>query len=104
MSVILIYMTASPREVDDLCAALLERKLIACANIMAPHKAIYRWEGRVESENECAVILKTTQEKFAELEKAVVELHSYDTPCLLQIDITDAHEPFLKWIGEQVAD
>lgn len=97
-------MTASPREVDDICAALLERKLIACANIMPAHKAMYRWEGRVQSENECAVIMKSAAEKFGAIEAALKDLHSYDVPCLVQLDIKKGHDPFLQWIGEQVAD
>ncbi len=97
-------MTASPREVDDICSTLLGRKLIACANIMPAHKAMYRWEGRVQSENECAVIMKSTAEKFGDIEAALKELHSYDVPCLVQLDIKQGHAPFLQWIGEQVAD
>lgn len=103
MTPILLYMTASPREVDDLCSKLLERKLIACANIMPAHKAMYRWEGRVQSENECAVIMKSVAEKFKEIEEAVKELHSYDVPCLVQVEIKDGHEPFLQWIGEETS-
>ena len=104
MQHILLYMTIPNGDAENLCAKLLDLKLIACANIMPAHKALYRWKGKIENhEQECAVIMKSTVERFDELEKAVVELHPYDVPCLVQLNIANGHEPFLRWIAEEVS-
>lgn len=104
MNCILIYMTVPTGEAERICSLLLERRLIACANILPTHKAMYRWEGKIENhEQECAVIMKTVVDKYPELEQAVLELHPYDVPCLVQLDITGGHKPFLAWIGEEIS-
>lgn len=96
---VLIYMTAgSQDEAERIVEVLLEKKLIACANVFAPHMAVYEWNGEVKKELEVAVIMKSAAEKFSEIEACVQGMHSYDTPCLVQVPITAGHQPFLDWV------
>jgi periplasmic divalent cation tolerance protein len=103
MSALIIYMTCESHEqAEHIVQDLLGSSLIACANIMQPHTALYSWEGQIEKEQETGVILKTSANMFAAVEKRVKELHSYECPCLVSIAVDGGHAPFLEWIEAQV--
>ena len=83
MSYILVYITCKDEiEASMIAEKLLEENIIACANVFPPHKAVYRWEDKVESEEETAMILKTRSEHFERIQDTVKALHSYDTPAM----------------------
>tara|TARA_R110002072_G_C7840694_1_gene524957 strand:- start:264 stop:599 length:336 start_codon:yes stop_codon:yes gene_type:complete len=97
----LIYTTwPDSASAEGAARALLEARLIACANIMAAGVSLYRWEGRVQRDAETVMILKTTTERTAELRHQVETLHPYDTPCILAlpIDAASSHAGFVDWI------
>jgi periplasmic divalent cation tolerance protein len=99
MPSLFLYMTCPDRdEAHKIASALVEKRLVACANIMAPHDAVYQWKGKVETATEVAVIMKTQSHLFEMVKDAVLELHSYETPCLVALSIEKGHEPFLHWI------
>ena len=81
--------------------ALLDAQLIACANILAPHTAVYRWEGTVQEGAEVAALLKTTRGRAQDAAARVAELHPYDTPAILTLD-ADAAPAFAAWVGGEV--
>ncbi len=101
MTSILIYMTAPAAEAEKIASRLLDKGLIACANIMAPHTAVYKWQGKVEKGAETAVIMKTREELFEAAREEICSLHSYECPCIVALPITAGHEPFLQWISGQ---
>ncbi|MBI4141697.1 divalent-cation tolerance protein CutA [Candidatus Woesearchaeota archaeon] len=84
------------KEAEKIAEALLNEKLVACANIL-PSKSLYFWQGKLQKENEAILILKTTKEKFTAAEKKIKELHSYELPCILKIE-GKANEEFEKWV------
>jgi periplasmic divalent cation tolerance protein len=97
----IIYLTCSDQnEAKELVTILLNKKLIACANIMQPHSSLYSWEGEIKENEETAVILKTKTSLFKEIEEKILELHSYDTPCIISLPIEKGHQPFLNWIDK----
>lgn len=100
---IFIYVTASTQEeAETLSRGLLERHLIACANIW-PMQSMYFWEGEMKKEAEIAMILKTSSEKFHAVEHFILENHSYDNPCVALIDISRATPEFKNWVLGSVA-
>lgn len=102
MSEIVVYMTAKNRdEAKKIAAALLEKKLIACANIIEGAISMYEWKGELCEEIEVVVIMKSRKELFEELKSTVLSLHSYEVPALVGIKIDAGHEPFLAWIRSQ---
>lgn len=104
MSAILIYVTcANAEEAKKIAGELVERKLIACANIMQPHTAVYPWEGQVQTGAETAMILKSYDSKFLEIKQAICAMHSYECPCILALPVKIGHEPFIDWIGAQLS-
>lgn len=102
MEFIIIYVTLpSQGESEEIAAALLDKKLIACANIFPPHTALYRWQGETGRAQEHAVIMKTRAELFEKVKEAILGLHSYECPCIVSWPIENGHAPFLRWIGEE---
>lgn len=81
---------------------LLKEKRIACANISAPVKSLYVWQGDICEDVEHAMILKTLKSKSSQVMQRIKQLHSYDTPCIVQWDITEGDADYLRWIGESV--
>jgi periplasmic divalent cation tolerance protein len=99
----LFYLTC-PSETDaqDIAHRLLEKKLIACANILPQMTSIYRWEGKVEQESEVIVLLKSRSELAPQIESEILEAHPYECPCLLELPVTSGYEGFLNWVDEQI--
>ncbi len=103
MSVQLFYVTASSREeAEAIVRNLLDERLIACANILGAMTSIYRWEGEVVTEEEVAVILKSTAENGDRVIEKVKELHSYDCPCIVALTVDNGNSEFLNWIDNEV--
>jgi periplasmic divalent cation tolerance protein len=99
---VLIYMICpTEAEAEKIAASLLEERLIACANIMAPHKALYNWKGKKEEGHEIAVIMKTRTDLFNQAEEKARGLHSYECPCIVALPIAAGHAPFLGWIKSE---
>ncbi len=99
MDPVFVYMTAGSREeAERIGRALVEERLAACANLFGGMTSIYRWNGAIETADEVVLIAKTRADLFERLEARVRELHSYDTPCILEIPLGRGHVPFLDWI------
>ena len=99
MSYNIVLMTASTKEeAVRIVRALLEERLIACANIMDPVSSFFWWQGKIEEEKEVLVIMKSHETLFKKLSKRVMELHSYDTPEILAIPIVNGSQSYLDWM------
>ena len=98
---ILAYITSKDKEeAKSIAKHLLEKKLIACANIF-PIESLYWWKNNIEEEDEFVLIAKTLKEKFNEVKEEVKRIHSYSTPCILKIE-TEANLEFLEWVKGEV--
>ena len=96
----ILYVTvASTEEGKKIAHSLLEKKLIACANLMPSHTAIYPWEGKIEEGSERILLLKTQKGRVPEITEMIQELHSYDCPCILNWG-SGANTPFANWVHE----
>jgi periplasmic divalent cation tolerance protein len=99
----LFYVPISSQEkAKEIASLLLKENLIACANIFQPHLAIYRWEGRVETESEIIMILKTGKAKAEKLKERLHQVHPYDCPCLIEIKPDSVNKDFMNWVNEQI--
>jgi len=79
-------------------AALVERQVAACVNLLPGVESIYRWEGKVERAGEVLAVIKTT--RYADLEAAIRELHPYEVPEILALPVTAGLPAFLNWMKE----
>jgi periplasmic divalent cation tolerance protein len=101
---IVVFITAPTQEEARILAdKLVETQLAACVQVLPEMESVYRWEGKVERQNEHLLIAKTTSERFAELDTAVRELHSYDTPEIVSFRLTAVSSEYLRWLQESVA-
>jgi len=98
----IIYIT-HPDEATakKISAALIEKKLVACANHF-PIEAIYWWQGAVQNEKEIVSIVKTTEKNFEKVKKAIEQIHPYEVPCIMGIR-AEANDAYEKWIEECVS-
>lgn len=103
MSYLLTVSTCPDMETAErLGAALLERHLIACVNILPGATSMYEWKGKVERDRECVLLMKTRTDAFEELQRAVVELHPYELPEVIAVPIEQGLPGYLTWIDEHV--
>ncbi len=92
----------SPEEADRIASAMIERRLAACANILAPCKSVYRWEGKVERSDEAPALFKTAKEAAPALVAAIADEHSYDVPAICVWPIENAFEAYRGWVATEV--
>ena len=97
---IVLVTTANAEEAARIADVLVSERLAACVNIVPGIESIYRWEGKVTRDKESLMIIKTTAERYDELERRVQELHSYSTPEVIAFRIDRGSEPYLEWLRD----
>lgn len=96
---VVVLVTVSSREEGErIATAVVGEELAACVNIIGPIESIYRWEGRVQHDQELLLIIKTQQALVAELAARVSALHSYQTPEVIALPITSGSQKYLDWL------
>ena len=100
---IVVFLTApSGEEATRLADLLIGAHLAACVQILPEMESVYRWQGQIERQSEILLIVKTTAGKFAELEREVRALHSYETPEIVAVPIVSGSQPYLDWLTDSV--
>lgn len=99
---LLVYITcSSPDEAESIGRALLDDRLVACVNIFrAPLRSLYLWKGRREEAEETLLVAKTMEDRFADLDRTVRRLHSYETPCVVALPLAAGDPDYLAWVEE----
>ncbi len=100
---LVLTTTGSRQEAQRIGRVLVERRLAACVNIVPAIESIYRWQGKIEKAEECLLIIKTSGAAFDQLRAAIKELHSYELPECICVEIEDGSAEYLKWLSESVA-
>jgi periplasmic divalent cation tolerance protein len=73
-------------------------RLAACGNVVPGVRSIYRWEGEITDEPEVLLVLKTVQSRVQELIARTRELHPYQVPEILVLEVETGHAPYLDWV------
>jgi periplasmic divalent cation tolerance protein len=99
----LVLTTAgSTDEARRIADALVDRKLAACVNIVSRVQSIYRWKGKTEEAEEWLLWIKTTAAAFERVRDTIKELHSYELPECLCLNVEDGSAEYLKWVEDSV--
>jgi periplasmic divalent cation tolerance protein len=96
-----VYVTAPTAIVARRIAKIvLEKRLAACANIFRI-ESTYWWKGKIEKCPEYAMFLKTKKSRVKRLTAEIKNVHPYEVPCIVSLDIVKGNPDFLKWIGNE---
>ena len=95
---IVLSTAGSEQEAHKIAHILVKRRLAACVNILPHVQSIYRWKGEIESAQEWLLLIKTRADKFPAVRDAIGELHSYEVPECIVLEIEDGSLPYLQWL------
>src|SRR5947209_20434129 len=101
---IVLSTAGSAEEARKIAQALVERRLAACVNIVPQIESVYRWQDKVENATEWLLIIKTQAAAFERVRDAIKELHSYELPECVMLEITAGSEQYLSWIAANMKD
>lgn len=96
----LLVLTNMPDQAsaEKLARGLVESKLAACVNILAPCTSVYRWQGQTETASEIPMLIKTTSAAYTALERAILTLHPYELPEIVQVPISGGLPAYIAWL------
>jgi len=98
-----ILVTVPSSEADHLAETLVRERLAACVSVLSGTESHYRWEGRLQRETECQLVIKTADAMVEAVTARVHEIHSYDVPELLVLPVESGSEAYLAWIDDAVS-
>src|SRR5262245_43347652 len=102
---LILYTTWPDAETAEACGrAAVEEKLAACANLLAPMRSIYGWDGELQVESETPMLLKTTAAAADRLRMLILRYSPYQTPCILALPVDPDHcnPQYLDWVRGDV--
>ncbi len=97
-----VLCNCAPDEAHGLARALVHERLAACVNQVTGVRSVYLWQGKVEEDSETTLIIKTTPESLGALSDRIRELHSYDVPeiVVLEVDVDQSDPAYVGWVRE----
>jgi len=97
--VIIFVTTRDKEEAKAISQILLQKRLIACANIISPVTSFFHWAGKIDNGEECLMVMKSRSDLVSEVADHVKQLHSYEVPEILAVPIVVGSEAYLEWMG-----
>jgi len=95
---IVLTTAGSQEEARKIANALVERRLAACVNIVPRIESVYRWKEQIETAEEWLLLIKTHAAAFERVRDAIKELHSYELPECVVLEIAEGDKAYLKWL------
>jgi periplasmic divalent cation tolerance protein len=86
---------------ERLAGSLIEQRVAACVNVLAPCQSVYRWENKVERAEEHPLLIKTTADRYAALESAIRAAHPYELPEIIAVPIEHGLPAYLAWVAAE---
>jgi periplasmic divalent cation tolerance protein len=94
--------TQKQADAEKIAAALIERRLAGCVQIIGPITSTYRWKGRVEITKEWLCVIKSAKNLYRDLEQTIHEIHPYEIPEIVAMPILAGSKDYLKWLGREL--
>lgn len=96
---VFIYSTfPNKKEAQEIGLKLVQQKLVGCINIF-PINSIYRWKNKIEKDREWVMLIKTKKQNFKKIEKFILERHSYEIPCIIEIPLGRITKKYTRWLS-----
>ncbi|MDD5541884.1 MAG: divalent-cation tolerance protein CutA [Acidobacteriia bacterium] len=100
---IIVFVTAGKiTEAKRIARRLVEKRLAACVSVIPKITSVYTWKNRVETQEECLLLIKTRRQRFDELRQCIESLHSYEVPEIIAAPIVEGAANYLNWIEQVV--
>lgn len=99
---VVLTTTDTRRLADKIAAALAEKKLAGCVQVIGPVDSFYRWQGKIEKSPEYLVLVKTTRRRYPWVERTIKELHTYQTPEIIALNVAAGSPEYLAWLADAV--
>ena len=104
MRTLLVFTNLPDRAAAErLADALVEKRVAACVNILAPCRSVYRWQSELQRDEEHPVLIKTTEERYAALEAAIRAAHPYELPEIIAVPVERGLPAYLDWVSAETA-
>jgi periplasmic divalent cation tolerance protein len=100
-AVVVLVTAPTPDRAAEIARALVGERLAACGNVVPGLRSIYRWEGKVQEDEEALLVLKTTRARFDALRARVLALHPYDVPEVIALPVEAGSAAYLQWIAAE---
>lgn len=88
---------------ERLADLLIEKRVAACVNILAPCRSVYRWQDKVQHDEEHPMLIKTTAESYAALEAAIRAGHPYELPEIIAVPVEHGLPAYLEWVTAETS-
>jgi periplasmic divalent cation tolerance protein len=90
--------TGKKQDAEKIALTLVERKIAACVQIVGPITSIYRWKGTIETAEEWQCLIKSREDLYTEIEKAIQSIHPYEVPEIIVMSIISGSSDYLEWL------
>jgi len=99
----ILVMTNLPDQdsAERLARVLIEARLAACVNVLAPCSSIYHWQGKTETAQEIPLLIKTLRRHYGKVEEAIRQHHPYELPEIVAVAVTDGLPAYLAWVAAE---
>lgn len=98
---LLVFCTAPASAADRLARLLVEERLAACVQALPGLRSTYRWDGELQQASETLLLVKTTADRYAALERTLAAHHPYDLPEILAVDASAGLPAYLRWLADE---
>lgn len=100
--IVILSTCASEEEAERLARLLVDARLAACVTVVPRLRSFYRWEGAIESAEECLLLIKSSRECFESLRCRLEEAHSYQVPEVLALPVIEGASNYLNWLDQNI--
>lgn len=101
----LVLTTCGSREVADrIAAALVEERLAACVNVLPGLTSTYRWQEKIETDDEVLMLIKTAKPELSAIEATIRTLSGYELPEIIAVEISGGSADYLRWVETSIGE
>ncbi|MEO7934678.1 MAG: divalent-cation tolerance protein CutA [Dokdonella sp.] len=105
MSILIVHCScAADGSAANIAKALVEERLAACVSVQPGARSTFRWQGETHTDDEVLLLIKTTHARYPAMAARLLELHPYELPEIIAVDVSAAHAPYAAWVEQQVGE
>jgi periplasmic divalent cation tolerance protein len=99
--IVILVTASSEEEAKKIAQSLVEKRLVACVNIIKDVQSVFRWKGKISDEKELLLIIKTRKKLYKNVEEEIKTLHAYEVPEIIALPIISGSKDYLYWVDSE---